>query len=169
MQNIHPLMVHFPIALFFTALLFDLLGWLLKKPGLNSAAKWNLWIGTAGAAVAVGTGLWAASMVEHGEEVHQIMGTHETLGIVVLSLSIVLSGWRWLNEITFSQKSLFIFISLLVIMLATMSVGAYLGGRMVYEYGVGGKAITTGATEHEHGNHLNKHEHSEHHHEHEHH
>ena len=160
MQNIHPLIVHFPIALLFTALLFDLLGWLLKKPELHSAAKWNLWLGTVGAAAAVGSGLWAASIVEHSEEVHQIMETHETLGLVVLGISIVLSGWRWVKEITFSQKPWFIFLALSVIMVATMSVGAYLGGRMVYEYGVGGKAVAVEGVGHEHGH--SPHEHSHH-------
>ena len=91
---------------------------------------------------------------------HQIMETHETLGLVVLGISIVLSGWRWVKEITFSQKPWFIFLALLVIMLATMSVGAYLGGRMVYEYGVGGKAVAVEGVGHEHGH--SPHEHSHH-------
>jgi uncharacterized membrane protein len=157
MQNIHPLIVHFPIALFFTAFLFDMLGWLLKKAELNKAAKWNLWVGTVGAAAAVGTGLWAESMVEHSGEVHQIIENHETLGFVVLGISILLSVWRGFKDVTFSQRSLFIFLSLVIIMLATISVGAYLGGRMVYEYGVGGKIITAGGKEQEHGSHLHDH------------
>ena len=37
MQNIHPMFVHFPLALLSVGLLFDILGYLLKKQSLSSA------------------------------------------------------------------------------------------------------------------------------------
>lgn len=56
MMNIHPLLVHFPIALLNAFVLMELLGLLLKKDEMRMAASWMLYLGTAGAAAAVTAG-----------------------------------------------------------------------------------------------------------------
>jgi len=142
MTNIHPLMVHFPIALLFSGLFLELLGWFFKSNELQQTAKWNLWLGMLGALAAVSSGLWAEAIVEHSEEVHGIMELHKILGLTVLGISIVLAGWRLIQGGTSFPKSFSLFVLTYIVMLGVMSVGAYLGGRMVYEYGVGGKMVT---------------------------
>ncbi len=136
MANIHPLLVHFPIAFLNGFLLLELLGLLLKKDALTDAAAWMLYLGTAGAAAAVGTGLWAATTVRHSEETHAIMERHEYLGITVLVLALLLTIWRIYvhGRFSFKARALHLFISF--IMVATMTFGADLGGIMVYKYGV---------------------------------
>ena len=87
MKNVHPLFVHFPIALLNAFFLMELLGVLLKKEGMRNAASWMLYLGTLGAAAAVIAGLQAASTASHNEVVHARMERHEGFGITVLVLS----------------------------------------------------------------------------------
>jgi uncharacterized membrane protein len=144
MENIHPLFVHFPIAFFIAFFLVDSIGSLAQKPQWRYVASWLLYLGTVAAGFAVVAGLFAADMVEHGEDVHEIMEQHEHFGIAVLSLALFLSAWRmkhWgLNH--FSANSVFLCLSALLCLL--ISLGADLGGLMVYQYGVSVKpaAIT---------------------------
>jgi uncharacterized membrane protein len=144
MENIHPLFVHFPIAFFIAFFLVDSAGSLAKKPKWRYVASWLLYLGTVAAAFAVTAGLFAADTVAHGEDVHEIMEQHEHFGIAVLSLALLLSAWRmkqWgLNNL--SANSIFLGLSALLCLL--ISLGADLGGLMVYQYGVSVKPTAIG-------------------------
>ena len=153
MESVHPLVVHFPIALLLTALLLDLLALGLKRPGLHRMAIWNLYLGTLGAAVAVWTGLRAAEIAKHTFEIHQVMELHRKLGIATLILGVLVVAWRlWKRD----QLGIRARVMTLVLMLAiagTLGYGAHLGGRLVYEFGVGGsfgKALPASTDGHHH-------------------
>jgi len=96
--NIHPLFVHFPIALLLSSLAFYFLGFLLKQDQFLTTGKWMLYLGTIAAGVTVWTGLEAAKTVSHGAGTHGIMEVHENLGFVVLGLSTFLSLWIFLSR-----------------------------------------------------------------------
>jgi uncharacterized membrane protein len=69
-SNLHPLVVHFAIALFFVSVFCDILGWLLKKESLHTVGWWNLLFGFFGAIVTVAAGLLAERSVGHNETAH---------------------------------------------------------------------------------------------------
>jgi uncharacterized membrane protein len=136
MENIHPLFVHYPIA-FFTAFFFmDFFGTVAKKTQWRYVASWLLYLGTIAAAFAVVAGLFAADSVEHGEDVHELMERHEHIGISVLSLSLFLSAWRLKKWGLHSATTNMVFLGLAGFLCLLLSLGADLGGLMVYQYGV---------------------------------
>jgi len=138
MESLHPLVVHFPIALLLTALALDALALLLRRPSLHRVALWNLCLGTAGAAVAVLTGLRAAEVARHSFDIHRIMELHRKLGIATVSLGSLLVAWRLWRRDRLTSRSRLLVLLLMLAMGSTLAYGAYLGGRMVYEFGVGG-------------------------------
>lgn len=136
MENIHPLFVHFPIAFFTAFFLFDFFGTVAKKEKLRYVASCLLYVGTISAAFTVLAGLFAADSVEHGEDVHEIMERHEHIGIAVLSLSLFLSAWRLKQWGLHSKSGNAVFLCLAGFLCVLLSLGADLGGLMVYQYGV---------------------------------
>lgn len=150
MANIHPLLVHFPIALLNGFFIMEILGLLLKKEELTAAATWMLYLGTLGAIGAVSAGLWAASTVPHGDEVHAIMERHEHFGLTVLALAVVLSAWRIYTRARLSTKARVVHLFFAFVTVVVMAFGADLGGLMVYKHGVGVKAVPV-PLGHEHG------------------
>jgi uncharacterized membrane protein len=58
LQNIHPLVVHFPIAFLVGAALFYFLSWIFRNNTLTTAGFLLLILGTLSAGAAVGTGLY---------------------------------------------------------------------------------------------------------------
>lgn len=135
--NVHPVFVHFPIALLLASVLFYLLGTLMKKSGLYEAGRWTLWLGTLTAGLAVWTGLRAAGTVEHNEEVHAIMMLHQNLGYAVLVLGVILSGWVLIAKQAAPQKGKAVFLGILALLAIFLVQQTDLGGRMVFSYGTG--------------------------------
>ncbi len=137
LQNPHPIVVHFPIALLTFSILFYVLGTVLKKENFFFAGRWLLYFGTASAAVAVWTGLKAANSVWHDEEAHLIMMPHQYLGIGILILSFIFSLWLLVSKSNIPSKGRFIFLIGMILLGAIIAQQADFGGRLVYLKGVG--------------------------------
>jgi len=137
-ESAHPLVVHFPIALLMTALLLDGLALALKQPQLHRVALWNLTLGTCGAGVAVWTGYRAADIARHSFEIHQVMELHRKLGIATLILGSLVVIWRLWKRDRLGRPARLLALLVMLGMAGTLSYGAHLGGRLVYEFGVGG-------------------------------
>src|SRR5438477_11426515 len=75
-----------PAALLFVTVLFDSGGWLTKRESLKAAALWTLWAGVIGGWIAVIAGLQAEDVIEHGEAVHELLETHETLALTTMGI-----------------------------------------------------------------------------------
>jgi len=146
MDNIHPLLVHFPIAFFSAFFLFDVVGKLANNSNLRGVASWLLYLGTVSALFTVGAGVLAASSVPHGGNVHEIMERHEHIGLFVLGLATLLSVWR---IGTSAGGVVFLIVSALLVVLLVL--GADLGGLMVYKYGVAVEAVPAPTGDHVHG------------------
>ncbi|PIQ81990.1 MAG: hypothetical protein COV76_05890 [Candidatus Omnitrophica bacterium CG11_big_fil_rev_8_21_14_0_20_64_10] len=141
MENIHPLFVHFPIALLLTAFGVEtvlLVAPALRRPGWDGFSFLLLIGGTAAATAAVITGRMAAETAKHSMEIHRIMELHGRLGFVVLGLAAVAAGCRLLKKDHVSARLRWIAWGLLGAACGAMVFGAHLGGRLVYEFGVGG-------------------------------
>ena len=142
LQNIHPLVVHFPIAFFVGAALFYGMAWVWRNETLANTAFSILILGAISAAAAVGTGLYAEEGVMVARSVRQhLLETHEQIMIATLGLSVVLAVWA-LAARPFPRKGRIIFFLLFLGLLVIMSLGADYGARMVYDYNAGGNACS---------------------------
>jgi len=140
MDNIHPLFVHFPIAFLTAFFVIDLIAGILRKPDWRYAASWFLYLGTIFAGMAMLAGFHAASTVPHGEDVHEIMETHEHLGVTIFSLAVVLSVWRLIGKPRQGVSNyLYLFFAGFLSVLLVFA--ADLGGLMVYKHGVAVLAV----------------------------
>ena len=140
LQNIHPLMVHFPIAFLAGAALFYGMFWILRADNFAEAAFSLLLIGVISAGVAAGTGLYAEGGVMVSRTVRDhLLEPHESLMLTTLGLSVVLAIWALMAR-PFPKKGRLFFILLFVALLVVMTIGADYGARMVYDYNAGGNA-----------------------------
>lgn len=157
MENIHPLLVHFPIAFLLAFFALDLAGTWTQKPQWRTVAGSLLYLGTIAAAFTVTAGLIAANTVAHGANVHDIMERHEHIGISVLTLAALLSLWRIKNGNLIQGGANTLFLMLAALLCVLLSLGADLGGLMVYNYGVAVKAVVISDQSHEHSGHEHAH------------
>ena len=131
---LHPALVHVPTGLWPAALVFDLVSLASDDPiraGAMRVALWCLVVGILAALAAAPTGLADFWDIKSEKPAHKLGLWHLSLNIVVLLLmiaSVIVRG---------RGGAMSIAIILNAIGNAILFVSGYLGGRMVYEYGVG--------------------------------
>jgi uncharacterized membrane protein len=140
LQNIHPLVVHFPLALLPVATLLYLLAWLSGRDSLAWTALWLLVLGSVSGAAAAGTGLYADEGVMVDPSVReQLLDLHKLWMLSTLGSSAALTIWALAGR-PFPTRGRGVFVLLLLAVLAIMAHGADYGGRLVYDYNAGGNA-----------------------------
>lgn len=140
LQNIHPLVIHFPIEFLMGAAFFYFTAWVFKKDEFAKTGFWMLLLGALSLAVSVGTGLYA----EQGVMVHlsvreKILLPHKNYMIATAFLCFILTVWAVIRR-PFPKKGRIVFLMLILAMVGTMTIGADYGGRLVYDYNAGGNA-----------------------------
>lgn len=151
--NVHPLIVHFPIAFLTAFLLLEVIGLAFRSAAVRQVASGMLYLGALGAVAAAAAGLIAEGSVPHGEGVHEILEWHERAGLTVAGLSVVLAVWRALARARFSSMGQALHLFLAGIVMICLILGADLGGMMVYQYGVGVKSLQQAEEAHHHHHH----------------
>ena len=142
--NLHPLVVHFPIALLFAAAAVDLADLLApeRKP-LRDAATWLYVGGAASAVLAYFTGYTAAQAAEVSGELATLVDAHTDRAFVAtwlfaffaslrLAMSYVLRPRRALRVGAFAVA---------LVGLAALVETALHGARLVFEQGLGVQAV----------------------------
>jgi uncharacterized membrane protein len=132
LQEIHPALVHYPIALLPTTLAVDALGRATGDPTLLEMGRRGIALTAGSAAVSALAGLLAQESSRFDGETHDLLVTHRNLNLGLIGLT----GWMAARRARRRRPS----VGYLLVGLAGMAVmgySAYLGGHMVYEHGVG--------------------------------
>lgn len=140
LQNIHPLVVHFPIALLYAAAFLYFLAAARKSTSLEWTALWVMVLGVLGAAAAVATGLYAKDGVMIAPSVRvALLENHERFMIASSALAGALALWALVKR-PMPARGRWVFLTALVLMCLLIAKGADYGGRLVYDYNAGGNA-----------------------------
>ncbi len=153
-QNIHPLFVHFPIALILVMLLFEVIWWLTRKSQFREFATYLLYLSAVSAVAAVVTGYIASNSLGHDTPGHDFVHEHRDVMLwmsgVLVATTLATLFMRTIREGPWRR----LLIVPLLIVSALLVYGADKGGRLVFEYGVGVKAASEASFEesesHEH-------------------
>jgi len=136
----HPMVVHFPLALVFTATLSLLAARLLRGESyaatLATVGTWNLCLGAVAALFALATGLAAMIDLHVGVTARQAVSLHVKWAVFTTLALVLLAVWRGAGSAQESRPS-WIFVVLLLLASAALIATGYRGGENVYRYGVG--------------------------------
>ena len=131
-----------PAALLFVTVLFDLGAWLTKRESLKAAALWTLWAGVIGGWIAVVAGLQAEDVIEHGEAIHELLETHETLALTTMGIFTVVLVWTLYRRARLTPVEATTLRVLSIAGLVTVIWTSVIGGKMVFEHAAGVPAAT---------------------------
>ncbi len=92
-NTIHPIFVHFPIALLIVTGIIALINLLKSKYQLKKVVLWNLIFAAIGTIFTFVSGIKDANVIPHNKTIHEIMEVHEKIGISILIITSILSVW----------------------------------------------------------------------------
>jgi uncharacterized membrane protein len=134
---LHPMIVHFPIALLLTSVLFDAISNFFKRDSLREGALWLLGLGLLGGVAASIAGSMAEEAAEKAGIAESLIETHESLAFVTMGIFGLLFLWRLFLRKQFAGRLLAIYLLGATIGVGTLSATGYYGGDLVYEHGAG--------------------------------
>lgn len=129
----HPMLVHFPIAFYIGALVLDVISRLWRFPAAPLMATWLILGAFIGSAGAVTTGLVDRSTMRSGSKIRAKATQHMLLQFTVAALFVLVEIIRWGSR--HDPKASWGWIVIELVAVLVLTVGADLGGQMVYKMG----------------------------------
>lgn len=137
--NLHPLAVHFPIALVTLSALFHAVAVVTRKPCATHCAilaHSTLWLGALAALPAVFFGWQAYNSVTHDDASHAAMLVHRNWALATSFVLIILAIWdSRRNKI--DSPPVWWFAVAIIAAWSMVSITAWHGGELVYRHGLG--------------------------------
>jgi uncharacterized membrane protein len=133
---IHPIVVHFVIAMALITVVFDLIGVFTGRRNLFEVSFWNLLVATVAIFVAIIFGQIEAGLATPYGASRDILNYHSTLGWSLAAILSLLTGWRYVarqKDPTVLPRGFLIIDSVLAILVFCQ---VYLGDKLVWIYGL---------------------------------
>ncbi len=130
---VHPLLVHFPAALWPASLLWDALGWWRGDALWWQMSYWSLALGATMAVLAAVTGFLEYLGLPPGVRAMQTATAH--MLVMLTATGAFVASWLLRSGTAAAPPPFAVGLSLAGLLL--LLVGGWLGGTLVYRYGVG--------------------------------
>jgi len=136
MKPLHPLLVHFPIALLFLSVAADLVAFLSNSASLRNTGWWALIGAALGGVVTVAAGVYDMRRATLQEEVHHLVHQHMKVGFALLAAIIGLTVWRWTVYTRPERSVSAVYLDVALLTMGLAGFQGWLGGELVYSHGV---------------------------------
>ena len=138
-QMLHPMVVHFAIALPIVVLLLEIINLFVKKRAIGVMSFFLLLLGSATLGVAYLTGNVDATIANTAELIKE----HQTLGAYLVVLSAVVLGLKLISVILRAGIIKALYMMLLILLSAGVCKAGFDGIKLVYDNGINVKKVNT--------------------------
>ena len=133
---IHPIVVHFVIAMALITVVFDVIGVFSNKKNLFEVSFWNLIVATVAIFVAIIFGQVEAGLANPYGASRDILNIHSTIGWSLAGVLALLTGWRYVARQKDPANLPRGFLALDVVLAGLVITQVYLGDKLVWVYGL---------------------------------
>ena len=127
----HPLFIHFPIALFSSAVLFDFISILFNKTELLIVSWWVMLLGLVSCVFAIITGFIDDNLIGHFNDISPFWQNHGWVQIISILGFLSLFIWRLKTPNLFdSRKLMLLYMTAGLINVGILFYGSHLGAEL---------------------------------------
>jgi uncharacterized membrane protein len=135
-DTIHPIVVHFVIAMVLFAVVCDLVGYLTQNSRLYEVSWWNLFFATISIFIAVIFGQVEAGLAEPYNAAAATLNLHTILGWSLSGILAAVTGWRYVIRSLNKPQLPVSYLVFSVALGGLVLFQTYLGDLLVWVYGL---------------------------------
>lgn len=133
---LHPIIVHFVIAMVLFAFFCDAVGYFTRNQRLSEVSFWNLVVASVAIFFAIIVGQFEAGLAPTYPAVESTLTQHQILGWSLSAIVIAVTAWRFIirSHSLFKVPPAYLGAATFLVILVFLQV--YLGSQLVWEYGL---------------------------------
>jgi uncharacterized membrane protein len=135
-DTIHPIVVHFVIAMVLFAFCCDVLGVITKKSRFFEVSWWNMVFATASIFVAIIFGQLEAGLAKPYDIVQPVLNLHTLIGWSLSGIIVVITAIRYVIRSRNPEKLPIPYLGFGLLLTALVFFQVYLGDELVWVYGL---------------------------------
>ncbi len=135
-DTIHPIVVHFVIAMVLFAFICDIIGYLTKNSRLFEVSWWNMFFATISIFIAIIFGQVEAGLALAYDAVEPVLNLHTLIGWSLSGIIAAITGWRYVIRARDSKSIPISYLGVGVLLTILVCYQVYLGDKLVWVYGL---------------------------------
>jgi uncharacterized membrane protein len=135
-DTIHPIVVHFVIAMVLFAVLCDVIGFFTKNIRLHEVSWWNLFFATLSIFISVLFGQLEAGLAQPYNAAVSTLNLHTLLGWALSGILAAITAWRYILRSRDPQNVPLAFMGASFVLTGLVFFQVYLGDKLVWVYGL---------------------------------
>jgi uncharacterized membrane protein len=135
-DTMHPIIVHFVIAMVLFAFLCDLIGYFTNNHSLFEVSWWNMCFATISIFVAVIFGQFEAGLAEPYNVVRPTLNLHTLLGWSLSGVLAAITAWRYVIRSRTPGKISIYYLAAGLLLTVLVGIQVYFGDELVWVYGL---------------------------------
>ena len=137
--HLHPMIVHFPIALLITGFFFDIVGLFVTRESFTTTGFYLLILGSLGVVAAFISGSIAGGSISEGGMLGKALETHEDAADLTIWIVSITAIVRILLVVLKRYSGYLKAIGLILYLASVLAIArtGYYGGKLVYEHAAG--------------------------------
>ncbi|HAJ62181.1 MAG TPA: hypothetical protein DCP31_25515, partial [Cyanobacteria bacterium UBA8543] len=135
-DTMHPIVVHFVIAMVLFSVLCDGIGYFTRNSRLYEVSWWNLFFATISVFIAIIFGQVEAGLAEPYAAAEPTLNLHTLIGWSLSGIISAFTAWRYVIRSRNPKELPFSFLSMGVLLTGLVFFQIYLGDLLVWVYGL---------------------------------
>ncbi|MGF1515122.1 MAG: DUF2231 domain-containing protein [Elainellaceae cyanobacterium] len=135
-DTIHPIVVHFVIAMVLFAILCDGIGYVTKNTRLHEVGWWNMVFATVSIFVAIIFGQVEAGLATPYAAAAGDLNLHTIIGWSLSAVLALITGWRYIIRLNTPGALPSVYMGANAVLFAIVMFQVYLGDKLVWVYGL---------------------------------
>lgn len=135
-DTMHPIVVHFVIAMVLFAFLCDVIGYFTRSHRLFEVSWWNMFFATISIFIAIIFGQFEAGLAEPYNAVEPVLNLHTLLGWSLSGILAAITAWRYVIRLRNPEKISIYYLAAGLLLTVLVSTQVYFGDELVWVYGL---------------------------------